>query len=187
MGFSAAMNMAPKSPEAQEFGALVLAQSGDTKRSEPLMQELQKRFPLHTMVQSYWLPTTRAQIALVNQHPQQAIEMLQGAVPVELGIPLSTQGPSCLYPVYLRAETYLAAGQGSAAAAEFQKLIEHRGISWNCTTGALARLGLGRACALAGEKTKAKAASQDFLALWKDADSDILMLKQAKAESAKLQ
>jgi tetratricopeptide (TPR) repeat protein len=184
---TAAMNIAPKSPEAQEFGALVLAGSRDTKRAESLMQELQKRFPFHTMVQSYWLPTTRAQIALVNQQPQQAIDMLQGAVPVELGTPLSTQGPPCLYPVYVRGEAYLAARQGSAAAAEFQKLIDHRGITWSCTTGALARLGLGRAYALSGDAAKAKAAYQDFFALWKDADPDIPVLKQAKAEYAKLQ
>ena len=182
----AAINVAPDSPEAQEFGALVLAGSGDAKRAESLMQDLQRRFPFHTMVQSYWLPTTRAQIALVNQQPQQAIDMLQGAVPVELGQSLSTQGPPCLYPVYVRGEAYLAAGQGSAAAAEFQKLIDHRGITWSCTTGTLARLGLGRAYALAGDKTKAHAAYQDFLALWKDADPDIPILKEAKAEYEKL-
>jgi tetratricopeptide (TPR) repeat protein/predicted Ser/Thr protein kinase len=183
----AAMNIAPNSPEAQEFGALVLAGSGDTKRAESLMQELQKRFPYHTMVRSYWLPTTKAQMALVNQQPQQAIDMLQGAVPVELGESLSTQGPPCLHPVYVRAGAYLAAGQGSAAASEFQKLIDHRGITWSCTTGALARLGLGRAYALAGDKTKAHAAYQDFFSLWKDADPDIPILKQAKAEFANLQ
>ena len=182
----AGMNITPDSPEAQEFGALVLGGSGDTKRAEALLQDLQKHFPFHTMVQSYWLPTTRAQIALVNQQPQQAIDMLQAALPVELGEPLSTPGPPCLYPVYVRGEAYLAAGQGSAAAAEFQKLIDHRGITWNCTTGALARLGLGRAYALAGDKTKAHAAYQDFLALWKDADPDIPILQQAKAEYAKL-
>jgi len=88
----------------------VLAGSGDTKRAESLMQELQKRFPFHTIVQSYWLPTTRAQIALVNQRPQQAIDILQAALPVELGEPLSTLGPPCLYPVYVRGEAYLAAG-----------------------------------------------------------------------------
>jgi eukaryotic-like serine/threonine-protein kinase len=182
----AAMNIAPDSSEAQEFGALVLGGRGDTKRAESLMQDLQKRFPFHTMVQSYWLPTTRAQIALVNQQPQQAITMLQAALPVELGGPLSTQGPSCLYPVYVRAEAYLAVGQGNAAAAEFQKLIDHRGITWSCTTGALARLGLGRAFALSGDKTKARATYQDFLALWKDADPDIPILKEAKAEYEKL-
>jgi eukaryotic-like serine/threonine-protein kinase len=184
---TAAMNIAPKSPEAQEFGALVLAGSGDIKRAESLMQDLQKRFPFHTVVQSYWLPTIRARIALVNQQPQQAIDILQAALPVELGESLSTQGPPCLYPVYVRAEAYLAGGHGSAAAAEFQKLIDHRGITWSCTTGALARLGLGRAYALAGDKTKAHAAYQDFLALWKDADPEIPILKQAKAEYEKLQ
>jgi len=183
----AGMNITPDSPEAQEFGALVLAGSGDTKRAESLMQELQKRFQFHTMVQSFWLPTIRAQVALVNQQPQQAIDILQAALPVELGESLSTQGPPCLYPVYMRAEAYLAAGQGSAAAAEFQKLIDHRGITWSCTTGALARLGLGRAYALAGDKTKAQAAYQDFFALWKDADPDIPILKEAKSEYAKLQ
>jgi eukaryotic-like serine/threonine-protein kinase len=183
----AAMKVAPDSPEAQEFGALVLAGSSDTKRAEALMQDLQKRFPFHTMVQSYWLPTIRAQIALANQQPRQAIDMLQAALPLELGQPLSTQGPYCLYPVYVRGEAYLAAGQGGAAAAEFQKLIDHRGITWSCATGALARLGLGRAYALAGEKAKARAAYQDFLALWKDADPDIPVLKEAKAEYEKLQ
>src|ERR1700730_13219650 len=113
--------------------------------------------------------------------------MLQAALPVELGEALATQGPPCLYPVYVRAEAYLAAGQGSAAAAEFQKLIDHRGITWSCTTGALARLGLGRAYTLAGDKTKAHAAYQDFLTLWKDADPDIPILNEAKAEYGKLQ
>src|SRR3984893_9543069 len=140
----AGMNIAPDSPEAQEFGALVLAGSGDTKRPESLMPDLQKRFPFHTMLQSYWLPTIRAQIALVNKQPQQAIGMLQAALPVELGEPLSTPGPPCCIPIYVRGEAYLAAGQVSAAASEFQKLIDHRGITWSCTTGALARLGLGR-------------------------------------------
>jgi eukaryotic-like serine/threonine-protein kinase len=138
------------------------------------------------MVQSYWLPTSRAQIALVNKKPQQAIDMLQAALLVELGEPLTTPGPPCLYPVYLRGEAYLAVGQGSAAAAEFQKLIDHRGITWSCTTGALARLGLGRAYALAGDKAKAHAAYQDFFALWKDADPNIPILKQATVEYGKL-
>ena len=95
-----AINIAPDSPEAQEFGALVLAGSGDIKRAESLMQDLQKRFPFHTIVQSYWLPTTRGQIALVNQQPQQAIDILQAALPVELGQSLSTPGPPCLSPVW---------------------------------------------------------------------------------------
>ena len=113
--------------------------------------------------------------------------MLQAALPIELGEPLSSPGPPCLYPVYVRGEAYLAAGQGSAAAAEFRKLIDHRGITWSCTTGALARLGLGRAYALSGDTAKARTKYQDFLALWKDADPDIPILKEAKAEYGKLQ
>ena len=193
----AAMKIAPDSPEAQEFGALVLAGSGDAKRAEALVQDLQKRFPFHTMVQSYWLPTIRAQIALVNEQPQQAIDILQGARPIELGQPLSTQGPFCLYPIYVRGEAYLAADQGGAAAAEFQKLIDHRGITWSCATGALARLGLAQANALQSRtsqgadadaaRTRALTHYKDFFTLWKDADPDIPILKQAKAEYEKLQ
>ena len=93
---------------------------------------------------------------------------------------------SCLYPVYVRAEAYLSAQQGPAAAAEFQKILDHRGLLWNCATGALAHLGLGRAYAMQGNTVKAKAAYQDFFALWKDADPDIPILIAAKSEYAKL-
>ena len=93
---------------------------------------------------------------------------------------------SCLYPVYVRAEAYLSAQQGTAADGEFQKILDHRGLLWNCATGALAHLGLARALALQGDAAKARAAYNDFLALWKDADPDIPILKQAKAEYAKL-
>jgi hypothetical protein len=92
-----------------------------------------------------------------------------------------------LYPVFVRAEAYLSAQQGPAAAAEFQKILDHRGLLWNCATGALAHLGLARAYAMQGNTAKAKAAYQDFFALWKDADPDIPILKEAKAEFAKLQ
>jgi tetratricopeptide (TPR) repeat protein len=194
---TAALNTAPQNPETQAFGALVLAGSGDTKRAEILLQDLQKRFPYHSVLQSNWSPTARAQIALANQQPQQAIDQLQAALSVELGASLSVQGPTCLYPIYVRAEAYLAAGQGSAAAAEFQKIIDHRGITWSCETGALARLGLARANALQSRtsqgadadaaRTRALTHYKDFFTLWKDADPDIPILKQAKAEYAKLQ
>jgi serine/threonine protein kinase/tetratricopeptide (TPR) repeat protein len=194
---AAAMNTAPQNSETQAFGALVLAGSGDTKRAEILLQDLQKRFPYHTVLQSNWSPTIHAQIALANQQPQQGVDQLQAALSVELGQSLSTQGPLCLYPIYVRAVAYLAAGQGSAAAVEFQKLIDHRGIAWSCTTGALARLGLARANALQSRtsqgadadaaRTRALAHYKDFLTLWEDADPDIPILKQAKAEYAKLQ
>ncbi len=193
----AALNTAPQNPETQEFAALVLAGGGDTKRAEILLQDLQKRFPYHAVLQSNWSPTIRAQIALANQQPQQAIDQLRAALSVELGGSLSVQGPTCLYPIYLRGEAYLAAGQGSAAAAEFQKLIDHRGIAWSCTTGALAHLGVARANALQSRtsqgadadaaRTRALAHYKDFFALWKDADPDISILKEAKAEYAKLQ
>ena len=99
----------------------------------------------------------------------------------------STATNSCLYPVYVRAQAYLSAEQGSAATAEFQKILDHRGLLWNCATGRLARLGLAQAYAIQGDTAKAKTAYQDFLSLWKDADPDIPVLKQAKAEYAKLQ
>jgi predicted Zn-dependent protease len=193
----AALNVAPENPEAKEFGALALAGSGDTKRAESLMEDLQKRFPYHTILQSNWLPTIRAQIALANQQPQQAIDQLQAALSVELGASLSIQGPTCLYPIYVRGQAYLAAGHGVAAAAEFQKIIDHRGITWSCATGALAHLGVARANALEAKtasgadadtaRIRALAAYKDFLTLWKDADPDIPILKEAKAEYAKLQ
>jgi serine/threonine protein kinase/tetratricopeptide (TPR) repeat protein len=194
---AAGMNTAPQNPETQAFAALVLAGSGDARRAEILLQDLQKRFPYHTVLQSNWSPTIRAQIALANQQPQQAIDQLQAALSVELGAALSVQSPPCLYPIYVRGEAYLATGQGSTAAAEFQKIIDHRGITWSCTTGALARLGLARANALQSRtsqgadadaaRTRALARYKDFLTLWKDADPDIPILKEAKAENAKLQ
>jgi eukaryotic-like serine/threonine-protein kinase len=180
------MKLAPESFEAAEFAAFVLAGSDDSKRAESLMQELQKRFPSRTILQSYWLPTIRAEIALGRKQPQEAINALHAAAPVELGVPFSTQDPPCLYPVYVRGEAYLAAGEGTAAAAEFRKLMDHRGITWGCATGALSRLGLARAYTLQGDTAKARASYEDFFALWKEADPDIPILKQAKAENARL-
>ena len=184
---NAAMAIAPKSNDTQALGALVLAISGDTSRAGLLSQELMKRFPSHTIMQTYWSPTIQSRISLHNKQPREAIDRLQATVPLELGQILSVQGPTCLYPIYVRGEAYLAAAQGSAAVAEFQKFIDHRGITWNCANGALARLQLGRAYALANDKAKARAAYRDFLALWKDADPDIPILNEAKAEYAKLQ
>jgi len=115
-----------------------------------------------------------------------AITQLRNAAGLEYGQTVSNANNSCLYPTYLRGEAYLAAGQ-EGAVAEFQKIIDHSGLVSNCATGALAHLGLGRAFALAGDKAKARAAYQDFLTLWKDADPDIPVLKEAKAEFAKLQ
>jgi eukaryotic-like serine/threonine-protein kinase len=137
-------------------------------------------------MRSLWLPAIQAQVALNKKTPASALNAPQAASPVELGQIDFVANLSCLYPVYVRGEAYLAAGQGSAAATEFQKILDHSGIVWNCWTGALAHLGLARAYAMQGDTAKAKTAYQDFLALWKDADPNIPILKQAKAEFAKL-
>jgi eukaryotic-like serine/threonine-protein kinase len=148
-------------------------------------------------VQSIWLPTIQAQLALNRKTPTEAVHYLQAASPVELGEISFVANLSCLYPAYVRGEAYLAARQGNTAAAEFQKVLDLNGIVWNCWTGALARLGVARANALQSRisqgadadaaRTRALAAYKDFLTLWKDADPDIPILKQAKAEYAKLQ
>ena len=178
--------LAPDSRDAQQLAALVLARSGDAVKARALAQALAKRYPLHTLVQSYWLPGIQAQLALNAKDGGGAIVQLRNAASLEYGLAVNNANNSCLYSSYLRGEAYLAAGQAGAVA-EFQKIIDHPGLVWNCATGALAHLELGRAYALAGDKTKARAAYQDFLTLWKDADSDVPVLKEAKAEFGKLQ
>jgi tetratricopeptide (TPR) repeat protein len=176
-----------KSLEVEYGAALALALSGDSSRPQTLAKDLETRRPEATPVRFSYLPTLRALLALNRGEPAKAIELLQPAAPFELGVPW-TGGSVCgaLYPVYVRGEAYLAAHQGVPAAAEFQKILDHRGIVVSDPIGALARLQLGRAYALSGDKTKAKTAYQDFLTLWKDADSDISILKHAKAEYARL-
>jgi eukaryotic-like serine/threonine-protein kinase len=138
-------------------------------------------------VQFNYLPTLRTKSALGRGNASDALETLRTALPYELGqTTYSSYGWSSLYPVYVRGESYLAAHQGKEAAAEFQKILDHRGIVLNEPIGALAHLQLGRAYAIQGETVKARAAYQDFLTLWKDADPDIPILKKAKAEYAKL-
>jgi len=169
------------SSSVQSLAALALAFAGDAVRARTLADDLANRFPDHTIVQSYDVPTIRAQLALSHDDPSGAIEILQATVPYELS------GEGALYPVYVRGKAYLAAHKGNEAAAEFQKIHDHSGIVVNAPIGALAHLGLGRAYALSGDKIKAKSAYRDFLTIWKDADPDIPILKQAKAEYAKLQ
>jgi tetratricopeptide (TPR) repeat protein/class 3 adenylate cyclase len=191
-----ALKLAPASQGVEVEAALAFAMASDTARAEYLAQDLGKRFPLDTQMQSLWLPAIQAQLALNRKNPKAALDTLQAASPIELGN-IQFANTSCLYHVYVRGEAYLAAGQGSAAAAEFQKILDHSGIVWNCWTGALARLGVARANALQAKtwqgadadaaRVRALAAYKDFLALWKDADPDIPILKQAKAEYAKLQ
>jgi serine/threonine protein kinase/tetratricopeptide (TPR) repeat protein len=190
-----ALKLASASRGVQSEAALAFAMAGDTVRAESLAQDFGKRFPLDTQLQSLWLPAIEAQIALDKKNPAAALNALQSASAIELGqIPFDIS-MSCLYPVYVRGEAYLAAGQGSAAAAEFQKILDHSGIVWNCWTGAMARLGVARANAVAARTSKgavadaarvrALGAYKDFIALWKDGDAAVL--REAKAEYGKLQ
>jgi len=194
----AALKLAPTSQGVEIEAALAFAMAGDTGRAESLAEDLGRRFSLDTQTQALWLPAIQGQLALDKKNPASALITLQTATPIELANVITTPvGISCLYPVYVRGEAYLAAGQGSAAAAEFQKILDHSGIVWNCWTGALAHLGVARANALQARtsqgadadaaRTRALAAYKDFLTLWKDADPDIPILKEAKAEYAKLQ
>jgi eukaryotic-like serine/threonine-protein kinase len=180
----AAQVMAP-GRDVEMLAALALARAGDVPAAQELVDKLNRKFPLNTVLQRYWLPAIRAAIKLQEKNSADAIELLQASVPHELGVP----GPlqlGTMFPVYLRGEAYLAARQGNQAAAEFRKIIDHRGIVVNFPLGALVHLQLGRALALAGNDNQAKAAYQDFLTLWKDADPDIPILIEAKAEYAKL-
>jgi eukaryotic-like serine/threonine-protein kinase len=167
--------------------ALALAYAGDAGQAQALADDLGKRFPEDTIIQFNYLPTLRAKLALLRSNPRQALEALRVAAPYELGLPaIEYYNWPNLYPVYVRGEACLAAHQGSEAAAEFQKILDHRGIVLNEPIGALAHLQIGRAYALQGDSPKAKAAYLDFLTLWKDADPDIPILIAAKAEYAKL-
>jgi predicted Zn-dependent protease len=174
--------------DVQYGAALALAYAGNDERPQALTDDLGKRFPEDTIVQFNYLPTLRAKLALSKGNASDAVESLRAATPYELG--QTTSSPSSwtsLYPVFVRGEAYLAEHQGSEAAAEFQKILDHPGIVLNEPIGALAHLQIARAYAMAGDTVKAKAAYKDFLILWKDADPDIPILKQAKAEYAKLQ
>jgi serine/threonine protein kinase/tetratricopeptide (TPR) repeat protein len=181
---NAAVKLAPNR-DVQAMAAVALARAGDTAGAQKLAAELDKTFPLDTLVQRYWLPTIQAALALQRKDPSRAIEILRVASTIEIGLPTNLAVSLC--PVYLRGEAYLMLHDGKAAAAEFQKFIDHRGVVVNFQWGALARLGLARAYAVQGDKVRAHAAYQEFLTLWKDADSDIPLLKEAKAEYAKLQ
>jgi tetratricopeptide (TPR) repeat protein len=179
----AAVKLAPNR-DVQATAALALARAGDTARAEKLATELDKTFPLDTLVQRYWLPTIRASVAMNRKDPNRAVELLKVPSPIELGE--ITQFTIFMCPVYMRGEAYLMLRDGNRAAVEFQKFIDHRGVAMNFPWGTLARLGLARAYAMQGDTAKARIEYQDFLTLWKDADPDVPILKQAKAEYAKL-
>ena len=177
----AAKGMGPESGRrAQAQAALVFALAGDSTRAEGISQDLTQQFPEDTLLQSIYLPEVRAQIALNRKDPSKAIELLRAAA-YEMG------SVACLFPAYMRGQAYLRENNGNDASVEFQKIVNHREIVQNDIIGALAHLELGRAYAMQGNPTKAKAAYQEFLTLWKDADPDIPILKQAKAEYAKLE
>jgi eukaryotic-like serine/threonine-protein kinase len=174
------------------FGAgFALALSGDSSRSQEVTEDLARRLPEDTRVQFTYAPTLRALLALNHSQPPKALELLHTTIPYELGRPNTggsefLLGADSLYSAYVRGLAYLAEHHGAEAAGEFQKILDHRGLVISDPVGALARLQLGRAYALSGDKTKAQSAYQDFISLWKDADPDIPILKKAKAEYAKL-
>jgi len=176
---NAALKLAPNR-NVRGMAALGMAQTGDTAAAEKMAAGLDKDFPLDTLVQRYWVPAIRAAIALNRKDPGRAVELLQVTNAIELG-------DSRLIVVYLRGEAYLMLHDGTHAAAEFQKFIDHRTLVANAEWGALAHLGLARAYAMQGDTAKARLAYQDFLRLWKDADPDIPVLRQADAEYGKLQ
>jgi len=171
--------------DVRTVATLALARAGDTAGAEKLAAELDKTYPLDAMVQRYWLPTIRAAVAMERKDTNKAIELLKEASTIELGQPTSNLA-IFLCPAYLRGEAYRMLHDGNAAAAEYRKFIDYRGVVTNFPWGALARLGLARAYAMQSDTVKAKAAYQDFLTLWKDADPDIPILIAAKAEYAKL-
>jgi DNA-binding winged helix-turn-helix (wHTH) protein/tetratricopeptide (TPR) repeat protein len=177
-----------KDKEVEYGAAFALALSGDSRRSQTIADSLEKQYPEDTSVKFSYLPTLRALLALNHHDPATAIDLLQIAVPHELGTPQSADYGffGALYPVYVRGQAQMAAGRGSEAAAEFHKIISHRGIVVNDPVGALARLQYARALVLIGEKDRAKAAYQDFLNLWKEADRDLTLLKEAQIEDASL-
>jgi serine/threonine protein kinase/tetratricopeptide (TPR) repeat protein len=184
-GASAAMALS-NGREVQFIAAMAFATAGDVDKAQGLANDFSKRYPEDTVVQLNYLPSIHAQIALNHRDTSKAIELLQSAIQYELGQMGGGAISPSLYPAWVRAEAYRAAGQGAEAAREYQKILDHRGIVVNGPIGALAHLGLGRAYALEGDAAKARVAYQDFFGVWKDADSDVPVLIAAKAEYAKL-
>ncbi len=172
--------------DIQLLAALALARSGDTVQSSALADKVAAEFDRDTMIQAYWLPTIRAAIAIDRGDPRKAVELLSMASEYELGQPAQWPSHGTMYPVYVRGDAYLRAGDGELAAAEFQKMIDHRGIVANFPLAALAHLQLGRAYKLAGDVGKARESYAAFLVVWLNADPDLTILKRAKAEYAEL-
>jgi eukaryotic-like serine/threonine-protein kinase len=173
--------------DTELLAALALARAGDSGQAERLAEKLNREYPLDTTIQGYWLPTVQAALQLDRGNGQRAFEVLQRASNYESGEPLPFQYFGVIYPAYVRGDAYLKMHQGPQAVGEFQKFLNNRGIVLNAPLAALAHLQLARAYSLTDDKSKSRAAYQDFFALWKDADADIPILKEAKAEYAKIQ
>ena len=169
--------------------AFALALTGDLSRSQALLKDLEARFPQDTTVNISYLPALRGLIALRQGRPAEALQKLEPALTNEFALPGTAfvGGYGSLYPAYVRGQTYLAAKRPADAAVEFRKIISHRGLVMEDPVDAVARLQLARALAASGDTAGARVAYQDFLTLWKQADSDIPLLKQAHAEAARLQ
>jgi tetratricopeptide (TPR) repeat protein len=177
-----ALTLAP-GRDVKVISAVALARTGETAQSRALLEALQKSEATNTYLKVYWFPVIEASIAMAQQAPDRAVIALEPSLPYELGSP----PPGIqMYPAYIRGLAYLAQKNGPAAAAEFQKFIDHPGIVQNFLLGSLAHLQLARAYVVSGDTAKAKTAYRDFLNLWKDADPDVPILKEAKAEYAKL-
>jgi eukaryotic-like serine/threonine-protein kinase len=178
--------LAPNSRDAGVLTALVLARAGDAGRSRQILDDLRARYISNTLMQTVWIPTIRAQAELTAGNPRAAADLLQAPQPYERGEPIGNLTNCCMIPVYLRGEASLGMRQGPRALAEFGKILESRGIVVNCWAGSLARLGNARAQALIGNAAAARIAYQQFFWQWKDADSEIPVLRAARAEYAKL-
>jgi len=191
-----ALKISPTSQPAKSEASLAFAMAGAAARADQLVQELDKAAPLNTQLQELWLPAIRAQVELSHGNALSVVHAFHAST-VELGAILFSENLSCLYPAYVRGQAYLAAEQGNAAATEFQKILDHDGLVWNCWTGALAHLGVAHANVLLfkssrgadadAARVRALTAYKDFLTLWKDADPDIPILKQAREEYVRLQ
>jgi eukaryotic-like serine/threonine-protein kinase len=184
-GATAALSLSP-GRDVTVLAALTLARTGEAAKAKTLADGLEKSYPTTTMLKLYWLPVINAAIEVNKGNSSQALVDLEAATPYELAAP-PPLALATLYPAYIRGQAYLLGHNGSAAAAEFQKLLDHRGMVGNFVTASLAHLQIGRAEAMAGDTAKAKAAYQDFFNAWKDADPDVPILKEAKTEASKLQ
>jgi hypothetical protein len=174
-----------KGKHGEGFSAIAFALAGDVANANRAIDDLTKRFPQNNAVQTRYLPMARSALALNSGNPQAAIEALSPAAPYELGH-TNEDFTFAVYPIYFRGQAYLGVKNGVAAAGEFQKILDHPGIVGNEPIGALAHLGIARAWSLSGDTAKAKSEYQNFFTLWRDADSDVPLLLQAKAEYAKL-